>query len=346
MNNLHHEKRFLLIIFFLVIGSFLVFSIVKMKHGYLDEYNEFDQRISDSMNNYISIKNNNKKSMKFLVLGDYGRDGLYGQKETAKQMNNYSKLFRPDFIMGTGDNIYRSGVKSPHSHKFKTSIEYIYFIYNSLRIPWYNVLGNHDYKHNPNNEILYAKKSKYWNMPHRYYNLVYGNWIEFFFIDTNEYSPRLWLKKRPRRYLKRIKKHKQYKWLKNKLKSSHAKWKIVVGHHPFVSSGFRGAKFEKHGESPMQDKFDYLFQKYKVDLYFSGHEHILEHLKSDETKVNYFISGAGSKTSSIYKVHPDSLYAKGNTDGFMSVRIKKNRCIVKFIDAKGNVIYQTIINNF
>ncbi|KAK2077668.1 hypothetical protein QBZ16_004514 [Prototheca wickerhamii] len=41
--------------------------------------------------------------LKFLVIGDWGRDGQYGQRAVAAQMAAKAATFSPDFVVSTGD---------------------------------------------------------------------------------------------------------------------------------------------------------------------------------------------------------------------------------------------------
>ncbi len=87
---------------------------------------------------------------------------------------------------------------------------------------------------------------------------------------------------------------KQYEWLEKELeKNNAASWKIAVMHKPPFSMGF-------HGDSKDVQKYWVpLFDRYGVDVVFSGHEHIYERtkplrgLKPDEAGTVYIIAGSG-----------------------------------------------------
>jgi tartrate-resistant acid phosphatase type 5 len=50
-------------------------------------------------------------------------------------------------------------------------------------------------------------------------------------------------------------------------------WRFVYGHHIMYSGGDYG----DFGHQNMTD-FENLFVKHKIDAYFCGHQHILQHL--------------------------------------------------------------------
>ena len=81
---------------------------------------------------------------RFLVVGDWGREGQYHQKEVALQMALVGEIFRPNFVISTGDNFYPSGLKRVNDTAVSRTFTDIYD-YPSLQVPWYAVLGNHDY---------------------------------------------------------------------------------------------------------------------------------------------------------------------------------------------------------
>src|ERR1700729_1241386 len=85
-----------------------------------------------------------KKSLKFIVLGDWGRNGDYHQSDVAEEMNVISMKYGVDFYISTGDNFYDNGIRSVNDPLWTTSFENIYHG-GALQRDWYVVLGNHDY---------------------------------------------------------------------------------------------------------------------------------------------------------------------------------------------------------
>jgi 3',5'-cyclic AMP phosphodiesterase CpdA len=81
----------------------------------------------------------------------------------------------------------------------------------------------------------------------------------------------------------------QLAWIKDTLRSSDADWKIVIGHFPIHS-----ATTGEHGDTKrlISDLQPVLIEE-GADLYFSGHDHILQHIQLNG--INYFGSGAGAK---------------------------------------------------
>jgi tartrate-resistant acid phosphatase type 5 len=271
----------------------------------------------------------------FLVVGDWGRNGEFKQKEVANQMGLSSEALKASFIISTGDNFYDDGVQSIDDTLWHSSFENIYTA-ESLQKDWFVVLGNHDYRGNPMAEIEYTKKSNRWKMPDYYYTFTKsaGNndSVRFIFIDTSPFVQKYYEESAKYPYLLKQDTTKQLRWLDSILSVSKEKWKIVIGHHPVYSAS------HKHGNTPELIRLlENRFEKYHVDAYFCGHDHDLQHLKGTGT-VDYFVSGAGSETrpASSNEMTKFSLEAAG----FADVAIFKDTMQVSFIDHTGKTVYK------
>ena len=121
----------------------------------------------------------------------------------------------------------------------------------------------------------------------------------------------------------------QLAWFKSALEASRAQWKIVFGHHPIYSGG-------GHGDTPeLIEHILPLLQEHKVQAYFNGHDHDLQHLVAGG--VNLFDSGAGSQhTLTFYTKR--SKFAK-SCSGFTAVSLQADTLVVRMIDKNGLCVY-------
>jgi hypothetical protein len=103
----------------------------------------------------------------FIALDDWGRNGEYNQHSVAGQMAVAARALDVQFILALGDNFYPSGVRSTADPQWRASFEDVYSAH-ALNVDWYVVLGNHDYKGNPQAEVDYSRVSRRWRMPARY----------------------------------------------------------------------------------------------------------------------------------------------------------------------------------
>ena len=281
------------------------------------------------------------KSLRFLVLGDWGRDGDYHQREVAKVMGDVADTMAIDFVISTGDNFYNSGVMSVEDQQWLTSFENIYTA-PSLQVPWYVALGNHDYRGDVDAQIDYSDKSTRWRMPDKYYSFQYalegGSIVQFFVLDTNPFP--YW--NTPWRMIKRIWKDltgKQVEWFTEELEQSDAEWKIVIAHHAVYSTGSR------HGDiETLQETFVPLLTGHGVQAWFNGHDHNLQHQDPPDNNVQFFTSGAGSKLQDLDEDIPGQTRFAQSTSGFMAVSLDTGRMVVQMIDFEGTLLYETVIN--
>lgn len=125
----------------------------------------------------ISVTQSGDHSLNFLLLGDWGKGGNSGyitsnldngiignstedddhkmidkrklknnevtyQAAIAKAMGTYSEKFLPSFVVALGDNFYTNGVSSSTDVYWDYLWTNVYLdTYESLRIPWFPVLG-------------------------------------------------------------------------------------------------------------------------------------------------------------------------------------------------------------
>ena len=301
--------------------------------------------IKDSVN-YIATEKLTTPSgaLNFIAMGDWGRNGADHQKQVAIQMGKTATEVKSQFTIATGDNFYPSGVISQWDPLWKYSYEDIYTAF-SLQWDWYPVLGNHDYKSNPDAQVAYSKVSRRWKMPARYYSKLISipgdtaSKILFLFIDTNPLIPEFYANADYGPNVKKADSTQQKKWIAKELSntSPNIKWKIVVGHHPMFTGGSRTDGYDTKA---IRNTLKPLLDKYGVDVYLAGHEHSLQHLVSGKTQ--HFISGAASEKTTARLV-PESKMAASEY-GFMLFSVTGKQLLVQTIDDAGKIIYTTAIN--
>ncbi|HWP44470.1 MAG TPA: metallophosphoesterase [Blastocatellia bacterium] len=250
------------------------------------------------------------EAVRVLVFGDFG-SGFSTQRKTAEAMAAAHRKRAFDFGLTVGDNFYDSGMESHTTSRWKMLWD---DMYGSLGIKVYATLGNHDWilPDSPAAEILHSDRSPTWRMPSPYYTFKAGP-VQFFALDTNEVSEA------------------QLMWLDEELKKRSARWKIVYGHHPIYSDGY-------HGDNAGLIARLLPILKGRVDIYLAGHDHILQHLKS-EAGVHFFISGGGG--AGLYRVAPKerSLFAQ-SAHGFTTLDADANRIKVAFVGSDSKLLYE------
>lgn len=273
----------------------------------------------------------------FYTLGDWGRNGEYGQTELAQTMAEAAERVEPSFVISTGDNFYPDGVESTTDPQWKLSYEYVYSN-PSLSCDWMVVLGNHDYLGDIDAQISYTDISDRWNMPAKYYHKDVttedGGVIRFLFIDTNPLHDEYYYKPNYRAVLDQDTTA-QLQWIDSML-TAEVDWKIVVGHHPLYTGGSR-----KNDQNYVRKHLEKIFDKHHVDLYLAGHEHDLQYIKPEGHPTHHFISGAGSRVRETGVISPTH-FARSE-QGFLSTGITKNKILCQFISVYGEIVYETEI---
>lgn len=285
-------------------------------------------------------------SLHFMAIGDWGRNGADHQIPVAKQMGKWATENPNDFILSLGDNFYPKGVVSEHDPLWHYSYENIYTDF-SLQWDWYPILGNHDYISDPDAQVRYSKISRRWKMPSRYYSKEMtlkgtdGGKILMIFIDTCPLIPEFHVNPQYAPYVNNQHPEKQLEWIDATLKAADkdVKWKMVIGHHPIYTVGPR---IKNYDTLAVRKVLRDIFERNKVDVYLSGHDHSLQHLKTNDF-THQFISGAGSEVTPVTAGISYSRF-EASAYGFMYFSIDKNRLNVQAIDDSGKVIYESTLS--
>ncbi len=249
-----------------------------------------------------------------LVFGDTGTGGP-GQRAVAHALAERARRTRPAFAILLGDNFYMEGVRSLEDPLWRGAFEDVYSA-QSLAIPYFACLGNHDWKGSVEAELHYHEKNPLWNLPAHDYQftrtLADGTTIEFFAIDTTPIHDG----KDESAQLAR---------LDAALAASTARWKIVFGHHPLYANGGSGS------DPALIAALEPIFTRRNVDLYLCGHVHALEALKPI-AGVRYVVSGAGGGIDNAGKSvwAPTSAYAATN-GGFVELRLGHDEIVIEFV---------------
>ena len=136
----------------------------------------------------------------------------------------------------------------------------------------------------------------------------------------------------------------QSTWLETQLASIPKNdWKIVVGHGFYYASGSVTDGWKWYDNPETINKLTPIFDKYGVDMVFSGHAHQLELLQKSD--VSYVICGAfgGHPDSAREYVSPESIWYTSNDYAFMDVTINDTNANLVFRDPDGNAINSFVI---
>lgn len=242
----------------------------------------------------------NQGKVKLCFIGDTGQNSPT-QRQVAKAL--LKENCHAIYILG--DIIYPSGLSSDKDPQFKTKfLDYYEKIAQSGHRPKIHILlGNHDYRGDPDVWKDLSKSYPFIVAPARYYFQAFGD-ICIASLDTD-----------PHKYFFQfIRAMSQNSWLDDvheKLQSCDLK--IALAHHPYLSSG------KDHGNATGRIK-NFLEENVigKFDYFIAGHEHIMSY-EGEVKGTKLFISGAAGT--------PDKGYLPGyltiETDHDTLVTIKR-----------------------
>ncbi len=291
---------------------------------------------------------------KFAMFGDYGCDEP-GELAVA----NLVKSWNPDFLITLGDNNYYTGNNGD-------SIDYnIGRYYHDYINPYlgnfgsgspnvnrfFPILGNHDFYDftwfSPT-DIRYAGHTYYnyflltdtciykGNTPDvwspngvRYYKFKKNN-VEFFVINTgaspDNHFPVLYTE--PDGVDSNSV---QAQWIKNQIRNSTAKWKIVLMHHPPYAS-------LPAGYENIFSVLRWNFRQWGASAVVSGHVHSYESLIING--LPYFICGVGGedRSTSLSPSYPGSRFQYIANFGALRVTAYTDSLTFKFVNIQNTVI--------
>ena len=246
----------------------------------------------------------------FVTIGDWGGatnvvkvDGSEDEYAVGSAMAGVAAEYEAQFVVNVGDNHYYAGVANTSDPQWVDNFEAVY-TQDSLMVPWYSILGNHDYGTNPQAQTEYVSPNNdRWQMPSRYYsNRVHlgvnssgtEQYATFVYLDTNpciaKYrsdDPSGWTPPpatAPMFHENIVAEDcgAQLAWLKGVLGALPADdWLVVSGHHPL-------------DEVDVEDFTTPLLAS-PMTLYLTGHLHLLRstRLDGESGSKTQVLSGAG-----------------------------------------------------
>jgi tartrate-resistant acid phosphatase type 5 len=277
---------------------------------------------------------------RFVAMGDTGK-GTPDQLNVAQAVKRKCDADGCDFVILLGDNIYESGVFGIDDVQWQDKFE---IPYQSIALPFFAVLGNHDYgafglgvefAKGPI-EVAYSGRSMKWKMPATHYTFQKGN-VGFVALDTNSI---LWAN---------TDFGSQANWYAGAIAQLSTTWKIVLGHHPYLSNGTHG------NAGSYTDLTGILFREQlgahmktfvethvcgTADVYLAGHDHSRQWLEP-ACGMELLVSGAGAEVTALASRNP--FFWESDTLGFLYVVIQGKELRGQFVNLTGAVDYERVV---
>ena len=277
-----------------------------------------------------------ERPLNFYLANDLGRNGYYDQKPIAELMGRMAEAIDIEFVVAAGDVHHFEGVRSVDDPLWMTNYELIYS-HPDLMLPWYPILGNHEYRGNTQAVIDYSNVSARWQMPARYYTKVMeedGITVRLVMTDTPPMIDKY--RKDTDKYPDAGKQdlNAQLEWVDSVLTVAKEDWVIVVGHHPIY------AETDKNDteRTDIQRRLDTILRKHgNVDFYICGHIHNFQHIRMPESDIDYVVNSSGSLSREVKPV--DGTVFCSDATGYSLITVDKDEIDLHMIDRDGKVIH-------
>ena len=249
-------------------------------------------------------------TLRLAVVGDTGK----GTEVVTKAIARVHSRAPIDAILLTGDNFYPCGVTSVEDPRWS-----LVRPLTSIGVPIFPVLGNHDFcgKAVPEAQTQATGIIPHWRFPAPQYALR-TPMADFAFINTTPFIRG---------------KEDVAPMIRGAFASSRKPWRIVVGHHPVISSGWHGY-FPREEVGVMRGLIPTLLGM-NVDFYIAGHDHHVELIRG---RMLHLISGAGSSPVPPIKLRTTTVFPEEISReriGFAVVEITSRTIRVRMYDAAG-----------
>jgi 3',5'-cyclic AMP phosphodiesterase CpdA len=270
----------------------------------------------------LALSQRDPAVLRLAVVGDTGS----GSAKVAAGIAAVHARAPLDGIVVTGDNFYPCGVTGPNDPRWS-----LIRPLTAIGPPVLPVLGNHDSCGNSKAEAQIDAPIPNWRFPARQYT-VSAPLAEMLFLDTTPFAAGKDRKSVPAAIA-------AFALGPGTRHPGPKPWRIAVGHHIIVSSGWHG-RFPRNEHDRMLSLLKPL-KEAGVDLYLCGHDHHLELL---DTRPRIVVSGAGSApippvTRRLKTVWPDDPM---RTIGFAVIELTPDTMTVRFYDAKGEPLSRSM----
>lgn len=274
--------------------------------------------------------------IRLFVANDLGRNGYYEQKPIAELMGQMAEQDDVEAVLALGDTHHYMGVESVTDPLWTTNFELIYS-HPELQVPWYPILGNHEYRGNTQAVIDYSQVSRRWQMPARYYSKVFeddGVSLRVVFVDTTPLIDKYHKDTADYPDVAQQNMDAQLDWLDKELAQAKENWVVVVGHHPIYADTPKSSS----ERTDLQQRLDPILRRHQVNMYICGHIHNFQHVRIAGTRMDYVVNSSGSLSRQEVKPIEGTVFVSGEP-GFSILSGTKESLRLEMINQQGKVIH-------
>jgi tartrate-resistant acid phosphatase type 5 len=269
--------------------------------------------------------------LNLLVVGDCGfsppAQRTADQQAVARAM--------ADYVRGSGSacggvllagDTFKAKIMGPNDLRLAGAIPSM-FDTRALRSPFYAAFGNHDYQYKAVTALIEYSRlhpDSQWRVPDRWYRVdlpAQRPVVTVLVLDSNkaQLGKKAW--------------QLELAWMEQELSRPRGSaWRVVLAHHPLFSNG-------EHGDDPnLQAAWGPVLRQHGVDLYVSGHDHVLQHLEISGWPMTFLTSGGGGENTQRKVTHSHGPFVAA-TYGFAAMEFGPSSVKVSLIDQTGRPLH-------
>jgi tartrate-resistant acid phosphatase type 5 len=274
---------------------------------------------------FVPLSGLDPSAVSMIALGDQGSGDLQQWRVGQAMERVAARDGRLDMVVLLGDNFYGKPLTSTHDLGWQMKFERVYWGQWLSHVPFYAVLGNHDYPVSQKFELEYGQQRKgsgRWQMPSNFYVKDFGNvdgrpLVRMVFLDTSA----------PRESFQR-----QIDLLDQAFQQPGPApvWRIAAAHHPVRNHG-------QHGEDgELVNLLLPALERNKVDVFLAGHDHN-QQLLLRAAEPAWVVSGAGGqKLYALGAAGLDTSFATAHA-GFAKLDLNPGQLRLNYYDDRGNL---------
>lgn len=272
---------------------------------------------------YTVLGSEDTSQVSMIGIGDQGTGSLKQWQVALAMERVAARDGRLDMVFLLGDNFYGKDLTGIHDWNWQMKFERVYWGHYLSHIPFYAVLGNHDYPVSSDIEIQYSRQhagSGRWQMPDHTYTKDFGRvdgrpLLRVVFLDTS--TPLSELKAQIDRLEQAFDQP-----------GPQPVWRAVTAHHPVRNAGGHGE------ESRLVEQLLPALLRSHVDIYLSGHDHN-QQLLLREGEPAWLISGGGGQTLTPLPVDAVATTFAAMQTGFVKLDFSETRMRLGYYDDYG-----------
>ncbi|MDF3936998.1 metallophosphoesterase [Pseudomonas citronellolis] len=272
---------------------------------------------------YTPLTGVDKSRVALFALGDQGSGDMQQWRVALGMEHAAERNGGVGMVVLLGDNFYGPALKGTADHAWELKFERVYWGSWLSHVPFYAVLGNHDYPSSSEVELAYSREARgsgRWQMPGRVYSRDFGDAggrpvLRVVFLDTSQGREGIL---------------EQAAFIREAFAAGPVPiWRVVAAHHPLRNRG-------KHGddEELLGDLLPVLEQS-GVDLYLAGHDHNQQLILRPGEPAWVISGGGGQNIYPLGEVNREDTPFALSRPGFTGLEFTPGQLRLAYYDENG-----------